>query len=227
MRMVDTGPGNQAVELRHISTGATGITPPITGPPAQNHPTPGALPGPSAEAAAPAALSQMRQAANANGAAADASRAAAEASPPPGSPASDIPAGKVNLMLNSPGTVASGTTFQVPVVLTGGIDVSSVPLQIQYDTSKMTLVNVGDGDLLNRDGQIVSMAHRDDGGNLTLNVSRPPGTPGVSGAGVVCVLTFQAAAKGQTGISITRAGAMNSAGKPLQAQTTQATIVVQ
>ncbi len=122
--------------------------------------------------------------------------------------------GKVNLMLNSPGTVISGTTFQVPVVLTGGTDVSSVPLQIQYDPSKMTLVNVGDGDLLNRDGQIVSMAHRDDGpGNLTLNVSRPPGAPGVSGAGVVCVLTFQATAKGQSDISITRAGAMNSTGQ--------------
>jgi general secretion pathway protein D len=92
----------------------------------------------------------------------------------------------------------------------------------------MSLVNVGDGDLLNRDGQIVAMAHRDDGpGNLTLNVSRPPGSPGVSGAGVVCVLTFQAKAAGQSDISITRAGAMNSAGKPLQAQTTQATIVVQ
>jgi general secretion pathway protein D len=91
----------------------------------------------------------------------------------------------------------------------------------------LTLVNVGDGDLLNRDGQIVSMAHRDDSGNLTVNVSRPPGAPGVSGAGVVCVLTFQATAKGQSGISITRGSALNSAGQPLQAQTSQATVIVQ
>jgi general secretion pathway protein D len=124
--------------------------------------------------------------------------------------------------------VISGTTFQVPVVLTGGADISSVPLQIQYDPSKMSLVNVGDGDLLNRDGQIVSMAHRDDGpGNITLNVSRPPGAPGVSGAGVICVLSFQATGKGQSNISITRAGAMSSTGKPVQAQTSQTTIVVQ
>jgi len=226
LRKVDTGPGTQSVELRHIADG----TPPpaVTAPPAANRPSPGALPGPSAEAAAPAALAQMRADANANGAAADANRAAAEASPPPGSPAAQAPGAKVNLMLNSPGTVVSGTTFQVPVVLTGGTDVSSVPLQIQYDPSKLSLVNVGDGDLLNRDGQIVSMAHRDDGpGNLTLNVSRPPGAPGVNGAGVICVLTFQATTKGQSDISIARAGAMNSAGKPLQAQTSQTTIVVQ
>ena len=229
LRTVDTGPGTQSVELRHISGSGTSVPqPPVMTPPAANRPSPGALPGPSAEAAAPAALAQMRAAANANNAAADASRAAAAASPPAGSPASQPNGAKVNLMLNSPGTVISGTTFQVPVVLTGGTDISSVPLQIQYDPSKMSLVNVGDGDLLNRDGQIVSMAHRDDGpGNITLNVSRPPGAPGVSGAGVVCVLSFQATGKGQSNISITRAGAMNSASKPLQAQTSQTTIVVQ
>ncbi len=224
LQRVDTGPGTQTVELRHASAAA--VQPAV--PPAAKGPSPGSLPGPSAEAAAPAALAQMRAAATANGAAADANRAATAASPPPGSPASQPAGAKVNLMLNSPGTVISGTTFQVPVVLTGGTDVSSVPLQIQYDPSKMSLVNVGDGDLLNRDGQIVSMAHRDDGpGNLILNVSRPPGAPGVSGAGVVCVLTFQATAKGQSDVSITRASAMSSAGKPLQAQTSQTTIVVQ
>ena len=134
----------------------------------------------------------------------------------------------MNLMLNLPGSVINGTTFQVPVVLTGGTDVSAVPLQIQYDPAKLSLVNVGDGDLLNRDGQVVQMAHRDDGpGDLTVNVSRTPGAPGVSGAGVVCVLTFQAKASGPTNLSITRGGAMNSAGKPLQAQTSQATLNVQ
>ena len=225
LQRVDTGPGTQSVELRHVS--ASAAQPAGTAPPAARGPSPGALPGPSAEAAAPAALAQMRASANANGAAADVSRAAAAATPPPDS-AAQAPGGKVNLMLNSPGTVINGTTFQVPVVLTGGTDVSSVPLQIQYDPSKMSLVNVGDGDLLNRDGQIVSMAHRDDGpGKLTLNVSRPPGAPGVSGAGVVCVLTFQATAKGASDVSITRAGAMSSAGQALQAQTSQAKIVVQ
>jgi len=159
------------------------------------------------------------------------SQDAALAPPPAGAqpqaPAGAGPAGNVNLMLNMPGSVINGTTFQVPVVLTGGTDVSAVPLQVQYDPAKLSLVNVGDGDLLNRDGQVVQMAHRDDGpGNITLNASRPPGAPGVSGAGGVCVLTFQAKASGPTNLSITRGGAMNSAGKPLQAQTSQATLDV-
>ena len=219
LRTIDTGPGTQAVELRHISS----ATPQPAVPPPPPAGSAGVSPAPaaSAEAAAPGALAQMRSSQNAS-----------LAPPQPAAPAApgstDAPAGKVNLMLNSPGNVANGTTFQVPVVLTGGADVAAVPLQIQYDPSKLSLVNVGDGDLLNRDGQIVAMAHRDDGpGTITLNVSRPPGAPGVSGAGVVCVLSFQAKDKGQSEITITRAGATNSAGKPLQAQTSQATIAVQ
>jgi general secretion pathway protein D len=223
LRPIDTGSGLN-VELRHV----TGAAPQPARPAGQGGPTPGSLPGPSAEAAAPAALEQLRAAASTNSATADARRGVAAAPPLEGNVPNPPPAGKVNLMLNAPGSVANGTTFQVPIVLTGGMDVSSVPLQIQYDPSKMTLVNVGDGDLLNRDGQVVAMAHRDDGpGDLTLNVSRSPGAPGVSGAGVVCVLTFQAKAPGKSDISITRAGATNSSGRPLQAQTSQTSITVQ
>ena len=222
LRSIDTGSGLN-VELRHISSPGPAANQQLVNPP--QAPAGGAggtapLPGPSAPAAAPAALAQMQAAANPP-------VPAAPANPPPNGAAAEAPAGKANLMLNAPATVADGTTFQVPVVLTGGTDVSSVPMQIQYDPSKLSLVNVGDGDLLNRDGQIVAMAHRDDGpGDLTINVSRSPGAPGVSGAGVVCVLTFQAKAAGQTQLSFARAGAMNNAGKPLQVQTSQAAITV-
>ncbi len=227
LRPIDTGSG-QSIELRHISSPTPGPVPvpPPAMPPASSRPSAGSLPGPSAEGAAPAALAQMRAAANANNVAADANRSATAASPPPGQPTEE-PAQHVSLMLNSPGTVIAGTTFQVPLVLTGATDVAAVPVQVQYDPSKLALVNVGDGDFLNRDGQIVAMAHRDDGpGEITLNASRPPGAPGVSGAGVLCVLTFQAKSAGQSDINITRAGAMNSAQKPLQVQTSRTTIVV-
>jgi len=219
LRTIDTGNG-QTVELRRVTSAAPVAQPPLATPPAASRPTtPGSVPGASASAAAPAALAQMQASQNAG------------IAPPPaaaGQPAQQTGGGNVSLTLNAPGTVANGTTFQVPVVLTGGTDIASVPLQIQYDPTKLTLVNVGNGDFLNRDGQTVEPAHRDDGpGNLTLNVSRPPGAVGVSGAGVVCVLTFQAKSQGETNLSITRAGVTNSAGKPVPAQTTDSKIVVQ
>jgi general secretion pathway protein D len=218
LRSIDTGSGLN-VELRHTSTAAP---PPPAMSPGPARPNVGSVPGSSAEGAANSALNQMKSSQD-NALAPPAAGAA-----PDQSGQSSAPAGKVNLMLNLPSSVINGTTFQVPVVLTGGSDVTSVPLQIQYDPAKLSLVNVGDGDLLTRDGQVVQMAHRDDGpGDLTVNVSRPPGTPGVSGAGVVCVLTFQAKASGSTNLGITRGGATTSAGKSLQAQTSQSTLNVQ
>jgi len=220
LRTIDTGSGLN-VELRHASSPAQ---PPVSqAATAATRPNfVGSVPGPSAEGSANAALNQMKSSQDA------ALAPLAAGAAPAGQPPAAGPAGNVNLMLNSPGQVVNGTTFQIPVVLTGGTDVSAVPLQVQYDPAKLSLVNVGDGDLLNRDGQVVQMAHRDDGpGDITLNVARPPGAPGVSGAGVVCVLTFQAKASGPTNLSITRGGATTSAGKPLQAQTSQTTLNVQ
>ena len=218
LRPIDTGSGLN-VELRHV--GSLMAQPAALVQPSSSRPAPGSVAGASAETAAPGAISQMK-------ASQTAELAPPPANAPPGNAEAPSPAGKVNLMLNSPGNVINGTTFQIPVVLTGGTDIASVPLQIHYDPSKLGLVNVGDGDLLNRDGQVVAMAHRDDGpGDITLNVSRPPGAPGVSGAGVVCVLTFQAKAAGKSDVSITRAGAMSSSGKSLQTQTSQTTIDVQ
>jgi general secretion pathway protein D len=123
--------------------------------------------------------------------------------------------------------VAAGTTFQIPVVITGAVDIASVPLQIQYDPARLSLVNVDKGDFLGQDGQAVALVHRDDGqGAIVLNASRPPGAAGVTGAGVVCVLSFQAKSAGESAITITRPGAVTSAQKPVQAQGAQVSVVV-
>ncbi len=133
----------------------------------------------------------------------------------------------MNLMFSPPGSpIAVGGTFQVPVVLTGGKDIASVPLQVQYDPTKLSLVNVSSGDLLSRDNQAVALIHRDDGpGAITINAARPPGVAGVNGAGVVCVLSFQAKEAGDSILSMTRAGALNSAQQQVPAQSSQVTIV--
>ena len=137
------------------------------------------------------------------------------------------PGDKVKFMLSPPGPVANGATFEVPVVISNAVDVGSVPLQIQYDPAKLSLTNVGQGDFLSRDGQAVALVHRDDGpGTVTVNASRPPGSPGMSGAGVVCMLTFQAKTSGQTMVVITKPGALSSAQKPLQAMGAQVSLTV-
>jgi general secretion pathway protein D len=124
--------------------------------------------------------------------------------------------------------VAVGSTFQIPVVLNGGSDIASVPLQIQYDPAKLSLVNVDNGDFLGRDGKAVALVHRDDGpGSISINASRPPAAAGISGTGVVCILSFQAKAAGESDLVITHPGAITSAQQQVPAQGGQIKIQVQ
>jgi general secretion pathway protein D len=239
LRTIDTGVGT-AIELRHISSDGPANTapapalPPVR-PSASTRPGFGTVPGQTAAAAGPAALAELRSAADGNG---DSAPAAAQ--PAPISPAQSLPAqtrpipppgtpgARVSFALTPPpGPQPVGTTFKVPVMLNGGTDVSAVPLQIQYDTGKLSLVNVDSGDLLGRDGQAVALVHREDGGNITVNASRPPGAAGISGSGTVCVLSFQAKAAGASDIVITRPSALNSAQQPLAALGARATVQVQ
>jgi general secretion pathway protein D len=243
LRTIDTGPGGQTIELRHTpaagdsapqsaspsitpspaNQGAPAMVPAPAGPPPHGLPTAssfGVVPGQSALAAAPAALAQMSASAEANG------QTAQNAAAHPTAPSAA--AGTVALMFNAPQQAVSvGSTFQVPIVLLGGTDVASVPIQVQYDPAGLSLVNVNPGDLLGRDGKAVSLVHRDDGpGNVTINVARPPGSAGVSGAGVVCVLSFQARAAGQTSLSMPRASAITSGQSVLPGKGNTASITV-
>jgi general secretion pathway protein D len=120
-----------------------------------------------------------------------------------------------------------GSNLQVPIVITGARDIASVPLEVQYDPSKLALMNVGDGDFLGRDGQTVTLIHTDDPpGIVKINASRPPGAAGMNGAGVVCVLNFQAKAGGPTTIGIARTGATTSSQQLVPADLGHTTITV-
>jgi general secretion pathway protein D len=122
---------------------------------------------------------------------------------------------------------ASGATFQVPVVLNGASDVSSIALQLHYDPAKLQLVNVSSGSFLSSDGQAAPTIHTDQpAGNLVVGMSRPSGTHGITGTGVVCVLTFQAKASGPSDLAITRASVVNGAQQQLPVASAQASIVV-
>jgi general secretion pathway protein D len=227
MRTVDTGAGQQNIELRHVTAEGSTLNPaakpaaspaPPARPSSDARPSVGTVPGQSALAAAPAALEQLRQAAETTG----------NSTPPAKPQESTPPPSGVNFMLMPLSTpVAPGASFQIPVALSGGKDIAAVPLQITYDPAALSLLNVDNGDFLGHDGQAVALVHRDDGpGSININVSRPPGAAGVNGAGIICVLTFQAKVSGESVITITRPGAVNSAQQLLPAQGSRVSIQV-
>ena len=108
-------------------------------------------------------------------------------------------------------------------MFTGAADVASVPVQVQYDPCQAWLVNVGDGDFLNRDGQTVGHgSSRRRARQITLNRLAPAGSArGERLRASLCVLTFQAKAPGRAAFNITRAGAINSAQQTVAGQTSR------
>jgi general secretion pathway protein D len=187
LKEIDTGTGT-SVSLRRIATirvPAAAVEPAAK--PASQQPAPGAAQQ-QPQGIQQAAQQALEQQAAANNAAPLSIALAAPAAPP-----------KV------------GSTFQVPVNVSGGSDIFSVPMQIQYDPAKLTLVNVDSGNYLTHDGQTVALVHRDDGaGGVAISASRPPGAAGVNGSGQLCVLTFQAKAPGDSIVSVGKAAARDS-----------------
>jgi general secretion pathway protein D len=126
-------------------------------------------------------------------------------------------------------TQAKGSTFTVNVLVSGGQNVYSVPVQLSYDPNQLAVVNVSNGGFLSQDGQAVALVHRDDPttGTLQITATRPPGAGGVSGQGAVVTLTFMAKAAGQSALTITRGGARDPAMQPIAMSGAQAAITIQ
>jgi general secretion pathway protein D len=124
---------------------------------------------------------------------------------------------------------AKGNTFVVNLLLSGAQNVHAVPVRLDYDPKMLQLVNVVNGGFLSQDGQMVTLAHREDEmkGESTITASRPNGSGGVSGQGAVVTITFQAKADGQTPLTITQGGALDPGSQQITVNGAQASVTVQ
>jgi len=149
--------------------------------------------------------------------------------PNPQAPPTETGAGGAFLFDPPALTQAKGATFTVNVMLSGGQNVYSVPLQLNYDPNQLQVVNVSNGGFLSQDGQAVALVHRDDPstGTLQITATRPPGAGGVSGQGAVVTLTFMAKSPGQSVLTITRGGARDPAMQAIAMSGAQAAVTVQ
>ncbi len=222
---IDTGTSG-AVELRRDDTRAATVDANDGSLATRPVPTPV-----TAANAANAAIQQMRQSGEPAIPPPASALAAAAALPGDVAP-SNVPApsgSAVHLQL-VPSTPSPrlGSTFQVSVNLENGRNIYSVPMQLQYDPRVLQLVNVDIGDFLQKGGQIPAIVHRDEGnGMVALSTSRPPNAPGVDGRGNLCVLTFKAAAAGDSSITLVKVGAKDAQQNTLPATGSQAIIHVQ
>jgi len=211
--MIDVGTAN-ALSLRHSSS-------------KQASPVSSVAPGPSSQSAppqsAPVAAPQPQTPAPQGS-------AAQNLIPQNQIPQNQAGAGAGTFMFDPPTlSQAKGSTFTVNVMLSGGQNVYSVPVQLNYDPNQLSVVNVSNGGFLSQDGQAVALVHRDDPatGTLQITATRPPGAGGVSGQGAVVTLTFMAKGAGQSALTITRGGARDPAMQPIAMSGAQAAITIQ
>ena len=103
-------------------------------------------------------------------------------------------------------------TFTVAVAVNNATDAVSAPMQIQFDPRVLRLNDISSGDFLAQGGvqPVFAKNIQNDAGTATVQLSRPPGAAGDSGAGVLITLSFQTVARGNTTITVTNAGVRNS-----------------
>jgi general secretion pathway protein D len=150
--------------------------------------------------------------------------------PPPGQVAPPPATGNASFLFDPTAiTQTKGSTFAVNIVLSGGQNVYSVPVQLNYDPNILQMVNVSNGGFLSQDGQAVALVHRDDpnSGTVQITATRPPGSGGVSGQGAVLTLTFLAKAPGQTTLAITKGGARDPSMQAILVNGAQANVNIQ
>ena len=100
--------------------------------------------------------------------------------------------------------VPPGSRFQVVLGLDSDRAVSHLPLELSFDPEVLELESVRAGDHLGAEGEAAVLSDIGDDGRLTLGASRLGSRPGVTGRGVVAVLTFRALSEGESEITFDR-----------------------
>jgi general secretion pathway protein D len=153
------------------------------------------------------------------------------AAPPPGALVPATPQGPARVSF-VPAAIqsASGGTMSVNVQIENVTDLASVsPLHIKFNSAQMRLDDILPGDLLSRDGARLASVKdiRNDVGEATITITRPPGLPGVSGTGSIAVLNFTLLANGRGSVAIPELGLLSAQSQPITATISELPVTVQ
>ncbi len=149
----------------------------------------------------------------------------------PAAPSTPATPGQVRIGF-SPASIQTPVSYPLVVTVTadGASDLASAsPLKIKFDPTKLRLDNVSAGDLFTRDGTVVTTVKdiRNDAGEATVTITRPPGSAGVLGNGPIAVFNFVAVGRGQTTINVIDSTLKNSAGQPIPAAAGSIPVTIQ
>ena len=117
----------------------------------------------------------------------------------------------------SPAEVSVGGKFTVAVTIENAADAGGAAFAITFNPKALKLVSAQDGGFLGQGGQPSSLSPKIDNDNGTgaVSLTRPAGSPGVSGSGILTNLQFEALAPGAVSISFSQASIADASQTPL------------
>jgi general secretion pathway protein D len=120
-------------------------------------------------------------------------------------------------LVASPAEVNAGGKFTVAVSIENAQDAGATTFAITFNPKALKLVTVQDGGFLSQGGKPGSLSPKIDNDNGTASVSltRPVGSPGVSGGGVLANLQFEAVGPGVASITFSQASVADASQTPL------------
>jgi general secretion pathway protein D len=132
------------------------------------------------------------------------------------------PAGDGSLLMLGPRQVKVGDEVKVAITGKGLNGLYSAPLFVTFDQNLFDLLNVVEGDFLNREGKatVFSTNPLPGKGELMVGYKQGVGGSGVSGEGTLFTLTFLAKAPGTAEFSVDRLNLRNAAGQRLKVEAT-------
>jgi general secretion pathway protein D len=217
------------------ATAPPAIAPPATAPPALAPPAtaPPALapPATAPPALAPpaTALPALAPPATAPPATAPPALAPPATAPPATAPLTPAPAGNMRVYFEpSQATANPSERITVSLLVAGGDNVASAPMQIQFDPKLLRLNDVGLGDFFSRGSQqpVFTKNIQNDVGLVVVQLNLPPGSGGVSGSGTLVTLNFQAVARGAALIRVPNLAVRSAQGAVVSNSTPQLTVTV-
>ena len=128
----------------------------------------------------------------------------------------------------SQATANPSERITVSLFIDGAADVSSAPMQIQFDPKFLRLNDVSLGDFFSKDSQqpVFTKNILNDTGMAIIQLNRLPGSPGLGGSGTLVTLNFQAVARGAAVVTIPHLAVRNSQGAVISNSTPQFTVMV-
>lgn len=115
------------------------------------------------------------------------------------------------VFVEGPGIIKQGSDVEMKIMIEYAKDLSSAPLTIQYDSSKLLFVNAVEGSFLSKDNQatVFKQTAFPGKGKILIALKQAGEGAGTSGMGELCRLKFKAIGSGSAVTRIARTDFLN------------------